>query len=201
MTHLPGLHRKPGDEREPHDFYATHPSAIPPLLTLLGWENGGKVIRENSCGQGHLSKALEAAGHTVISTDLIDRGYGVTGVDFLKPHWTDDMPVDAVIMNPPYKHALKFVEKSLTLAPVVCAFLRITFLETPDRAKFFEKHPPRYVAVFSKRMASSKDGKFYQDYFCTKTCEIKRKRESSTVCYAWFVWERGYTGDTVVRWI
>jgi len=188
MKHLPGLHRKPGDEREPHDFYATHPSAIPPLLTLLGWENGGKVIRENSCGQGHLSKALEAAGHTVISTDLIDRGYGVTGVDFLKPHWTDDIPVDAVVMNPPYKHALEFVSKSLELAPVVCAFLRLTWLESRRRRPFFDANPPRYVAVFSDRVPSCKGGDF-------------ENIGGSAVCYAWFVWERGYTGDTVVRWI
>lgn len=39
-----GLHRKEGEEREENDFYATHPAAIPPLLKVLGWENGGKFI-------------------------------------------------------------------------------------------------------------------------------------------------------------
>ncbi len=176
------------DDREENDFYATDPIAIIKLLDLLQWGQERKVVRENSCGQGHLSKALEAAGHTVISTDLIDRGYGVPGIDFLKPSWIDQMPVDAIIMNPPYKCAKDFVEKSLTLAPVVCAFLRITFLESRRRAEFFKKFPPRYVGVFIDRIPCSKNAIFAED-------------ESSTVCYAWFVWQCGYSGAPEVRWI
>ena len=26
-------------------------------------------------------------------------------------------------------------------------------------------------------------------------------KASSAVCYAWFVWQKGYTGDAVVKWI
>ena len=25
--------------------------------------------------------------------------------------------------------------------------------------------------------------------------------KSSAVCYAWFIWEKSYKGDTIVRWI
>lgn len=122
-----GLHRPPGVERQPEDFYATHPCAIPPLMNFLGWQNGGKLILEPCCGKGHLSSVMEIYGHTVVSTDLIDRGYGIGSVDFLSDHWTQHLNYDATITNPPYKLALKFVEKSLTLAPVVCMFLRLSF--------------------------------------------------------------------------
>lgn len=183
-----GLHRKEGEEREPHDYYATHSSSIPPLLKILGWEKGGKVIRENSCGAGHLSFPLELAGHKVISSDLIDRGYGITGVDFLKDNELDSEKFDATIMNPPYKYALAFVKKALTQSPITCAFLRITFLESERRKKFFDENPPRYVAVFSKRMKSSKSGLF-------------KTGESSTVCYAWFIWETGFKGKPEILWI
>ena len=185
---IPGLNRKNGAKRQEDDFYATHPSAIAPLLALLDWQSGGKVIRENSCGQGHLSKALEACGHTVISTDLIDRGYGIVPVDFLEDHWTDHIPVDAVIMNPPFKHARKFIDKSMTLAPVVCAFLRIQFLESGKRRKFFEENPPAIVAVFSERIPTSKDARFDPE-------------EKSATCHAWFIWYKDYKGPTIVRWI
>lgn len=176
-----GLHRKEGEEREEHDFYATHPSAIPPLLKVLGWEKGGKFIYEPACGLGHLSEPLQIYGHTVISTDLIDRGYGVGGVDFLQPTVYDNLGFDAVITNPPYKCALRFVEKSIQIAPIACHFLNIRFLESVTRRKFFEKHPPRYVCVFSERIPSSKNGLF-------------PKGESSAVCYAWFIWFRDFTG-------
>lgn len=182
---LKGINRPAGVERQPEDFYATDPAALPPLLKVLGheWESGGKLILEPACGQGHLSQVLELYGHQVISTDLVYRGYGVGDVDFLESNpLFDTVQYDAVITNPPFKYALQFVEKSLTLAPLVCMFLRIQFLESERRDKFFEKYPPRYVAVFRKRARTSKDAKFPEG-------------ESSATCHAWFIWERGYKGN------
>lgn len=181
---IKGLNRKEGEERQPDDFYATEPGAIPPLLKVLGaeWEQGGKRIYECACGKGHLSNMLELYGHQVTSTDLVDRGYGVGGVDFLQFNLYETMEFDAVITNPPFKHALQFIEKSLKIAPIVCMFLRIGFIESERRDKFFRENPPRYVAVFRKRARTSKDGKFPEG-------------ESSATCYAWFIWERGYKGN------
>lgn len=181
---MAGLHRQDGSERQPEDFYATDPAALPPLFKVLGpeWESGGKFILEPCCGQGHLSQIMELYGHQVISADLVDRGYGVGGVDFLQPTPYDGLPFDAVITNPPFSLAIPFIEKSLKLAPLVCMFLRIQFLESERRDKFFEQYPPRYVAVFRKRARTSKDAKF-------------PKGESSATCYAWFIWERGYKGN------
>lgn len=183
-----GFNRPPGVEREENDFYATDPAAIPPLLKFLGWNAGGKIIRDNSCGQGHLCWPLIVNGHTVVASDLIDRGFGITGINFLEYSWLDDLRYDGVIMNPPYKLARQFIEKSLNLAPVVCAFLRITFLESDGRRQFFKENPPRYVAVFIERMPSAKNADF-------------EKYEGSAVCYAWFIWERGYKGRPEIIWI
>jgi len=187
-SHLIGFNRPEGVEREKHDFYATSPKAISPLLKLLGWQYGGKFIFENSCGHGHLSKSLIQHGHTVISTDLVDRGYGASGVDFLKPSIYDTMPFDGIIMNPPYKHALEFIEKSLTIAPTVCAFLRLSFLESEGRYEFFQRRPPSIVGVFSDRVPSAKNADF-------------EKYSGSTVAYAWFIWQGTSTGDPVIKWL
>lgn len=102
---IKGLNRKEGEERQPDDFYATEPGVIPPLLKILGpeWEQGGKFILEPCCGQGHLSQIMELYGHQVTSTDLVDRGYGVGGVDFLADNVYENLPFDAIITNPPYK--------------------------------------------------------------------------------------------------
>ncbi|MAK38193.1 MAG: hypothetical protein CMC15_18685 [Flavobacteriaceae bacterium] len=185
-----GLHRSDGSERQKNDFYATGCEAVHPLMEFLNWEDGGKLIWENSCGQGHLSLPLQAYGHKVISTDLIDRGFGIGGVDFLKPSPFDHMPYDAIIMNPPYKNKKpqKFVEKALTISNLVCAFLRIQFLESTGRIEFYKKTPPKYVLIFSWRCRSSKNAKFHKD-------------EKSTQCYAWFIWEKGYSGDPIIKFI
>ena len=69
-------------ERQNEDYYATDPIAIDVLL-----KDGGvtfnKPIWECSCGEGHLSERLKSFGYEVRSTDLIDRGYGEGGIDFL----------------------------------------------------------------------------------------------------------------------
>ena len=68
-------------EREIHDYYATPPIATEMLCKI---ETFSKDILEPCCGEGHIAKVLEAHGYNVESMDLIDRGYGKGGVDFLK---------------------------------------------------------------------------------------------------------------------
>lgn len=133
------------EEREANDYYATEPKA---LELLLEEETFSKNIWECACGEGHLSKVLKAHGHKVLSTDLIDRGYGLGGIDFLK--W--DSPFDGdIITNPPYKFALEFVEKALEVIPKghkVAMFLKLQFLEGKARRAFFEKAPPeRFMSL------------------------------------------------------
>lgn len=61
------------EERETHDYYATEPKAATLLMEL---EPLSPLIWECACGEGHLAKEFEKAGHTVYGTDLIARGYG-----------------------------------------------------------------------------------------------------------------------------
>ena len=68
-------------ERAGHDYYATSPKALE--LLSPHYPIAHKVY-EPSCGEGHLSKWLVAHGHDVLSTDIVDRGYGVGGIDFFK---------------------------------------------------------------------------------------------------------------------
>ena len=186
---LAGLNRQDGSERQPEDFYATDPAAIPPLLKILGpeWESGGKFIYEPCCGKGHISQILELYGHNVVSSDLMDRGYGVGGVDFLEDNPVfDTVLYDAVITNPPFKYAVEFVKKSLKLAPLVCMLLRTAFIESERRDKFFEKYPPYRIYAFRKRPRTSKNGLFPEG-------------ESSATPMSWWVWKRDYKGPMIIE--
>lgn len=73
----------------------------------------------------------------------------------------------------------------------VAMFLKLQFLEGKERRELFKKWPPKVVYVSSSRIACAKNGQFDKD----------GKKASSAVAYAWYVWEKGYTGDTVVKWI
>lgn len=171
-------------EREFNGFYATEPKAMTLLLDLEKFNNN---IWECACGQGHLSKELHKQGYSVRSTDLIDRGYGTWGVNFLQ---CKDIFNGDIITNPPYKYAKEFVQKALDLIPTgnkVVMFLKLQFLEGKARKEMFEANPPKVVYVSSSRLNCAKNGEF-------------EKCKSSAIAYGWFVWEKGYTGDTIIKW-
>lgn len=67
--------------RPNEDYYATNPKAVELLLEN---ETFNHSIWECACGEEHIAKVLESNGYHVVSTDLIDRGYGTGGIDFLK---------------------------------------------------------------------------------------------------------------------
>ena len=174
-------------EREANDYYATEPKALELLLIL---EQFSPRVWECACGEGHLSEVLKKRGYSVVSSDLIDRGYGTGGVDFLECYnaWDGD-----IITNPPYKYAKEFAEHALDLVAdgrKVALFLKVQFLEGKARRGLFEKHPPKTIYVASSRLLCAKNGEFQK----------MRDGGGSAVAYAWFVWEKGYRGDTVVKW-
>ena len=99
-------------EREKNDFYATDPQSLEIFLDALKRDGVelDELIWECACGQGHLSEVLLKRGYTVKSSDLIDRGYGESDVDFLK---CGGVFHGDILTNPPYKFAKEFVEKAL----------------------------------------------------------------------------------------
>ena len=83
------------------------------------------------------------------------------------------------------------VEKALDLVAngyYVIMFLKIQFLEGKERRKLFDKYPPKYVYVNSARQICYLNGD-------------DSKKMSSAACYCWFVWEKGFKGEPIIRWI
>lgn len=179
-------------ERQADDYYATDPAAIDKLLTV---ETLNKYIWECACEGGHLAQRLKEYGYFVVASDIINRGYPLDfKQDFLQAD-SDTYPLMGdfdILTNPPYKYAQKFVSKALEVLNNGCKcfmFLKLTFLEGQKRYNdIFRNTPPQHVYVFSSRINCAMNGDF-------------DKYPSSAVAYAWFVWEKGYTGDTIVKWI
>ena len=176
-----GAHNLTEEDREEHDYYATQPIAAEWLMRI---EKLNKNIWECACGEGHLAKVFIEGGHNVKCTDLIDRGFGEGGVDFLKQTEVYD---GDIVTNPPYRYAKEFIEKALSLVKQgnkVCMFLKVQFLEGKARRKLFEDNPPKTVWVSTSRIQCGKNGEF----------------KGSMVAYAWYVWEKGYKGETTLKW-
>lgn len=177
-------------ERQPEDFYATPSETTKKLLDKL--ELKGSIL-ECACGQGHISEVLKEyyPNSDILSTDIVDRGYADEIKDFL----TDDFErVDNVITNPPFKYCKQFVEKALEISnDKVIMLLKIQFLESKSRKEFLENSPLKYIYVFSERQNTMKNG--------DPINPLNGKPWSSTMLLAWFVWEKGYEGEPIVRWL
>lgn len=172
-------------ERQPEDYYATDPIAG---YLLLEVEQELNNIWEPACGEGHLAKVFDEAGKLGKATDLINRGSGAIE-DFLlntEPYHNGD-----IVTNPPYKYAQEFVEHALSKVDEgrkVCMFLKVLFLETQKRKELFIKYPPKVIYVSSSRINCAKNGDFVT-------------YNSSAIAYAWYVWVKGYRGETLIKWI
>lgn len=184
---LSGNNRK--IDAHPEDYYATDPKAVEILLKN---ESFHPYIWEPACGGGHVSEVLLRHGYRVKNSDIIDRGYPNTEIiNFLsvtKDQIAGDHSRD-IITNPPYKYAKEFVEKALEISmdsTKVAMFLKLTFLEGQARRELFKRYPPKKIYVFSGRVECAKNGEF---------------TGGSAVAYAWFIWEKGFKGNPIIKWV
>lgn len=178
------------ESREENDFYKTDPKALEVFLDNFELH---KNVWECACGDGGLSEVLISHGYNVLSTDIVDRGY--KNLLFTKNFFEFDAEYNGdILTNPPYKYATEFVLHSLELIPTgnyVVMFFPIQFLESQKRYdSVFKKFPPKYVYVFSNRVDTAMNGEFE-----------KYKKCGPTRCYCWFVWEKGFNGEPIIRWI
>ena len=177
-------------EREQDDYYATPPKAVKQLCEL---EKFSHNILEPCCGEGHISKTLISLGYDVESSDIVNRGFGDRFCSIMELEGPYDKDI---ITNPPYKYALEFLDKCLSLVTdghKVAMFLKLQFLETSKRYYYFQKYPIKTVYVSSNRLGCGKGGVFNR---FDKDGELNN---GSAVCFAWFVWEKGYKGKTTLE--
>ncbi len=179
-----GASNHASEDRQAEDFYATDPIAMVKLLEI---EKFNQNIWECASGENHLVAPLVEAGYSVRSSDLIKRTDTTEQLDFLQCNdsWDGD-----IVTNPPYKYAQQFVEKGMDVISDgnrIALFLKLQFLEGKKRRELFNKYPPKVVYVSSSRIKCAKNGDF-------------DKYDSSAIAYAWFIWEKGYKGETVIKW-
>jgi hypothetical protein len=165
------------------DFYPTPAWAT---FALIDNESLKGPIWEPACGNGAMVHVLRETGQPVEATDLYDRGFGETGVDFLR----SSRKVENIVTNPPYNSAEGFVEAGIRQTThKLCLLLRLAFLEGANRQrKIFTKTPPARVWIFSERIT------FYPANAVVKG--------SGTTAYAWFVWDKQTDNRrTELKWL
>jgi hypothetical protein len=121
-TPEPAAHRAihySGYDRKGRDFYATPSWVTEALLRHVTFRG---PVWEPCCGDGAMSSIFAGHGYDVVSTDLVDRGFGTPGVDFLGCQVVPG-GCRSIVTNPPYGDTGSHVGQSKSPAAML-GFLR-----------------------------------------------------------------------------
>lgn len=155
------------------DFYPTPWDTTRALLNKLRLDKSIKIW-EPACGEGHMVKEITAAGYSVKSTDLFDRGYGESCIDFTKQ--TDNRGCQWIITNPPFKEAESFIETASSLNLDGFAFLfKSQFWHAKKRLPLFRKYKPAMILSLTWR----------PDFM------FSQRGGSPTMECSWTIWKKG----------
>lgn len=178
--------------RHPQDFYPTNIEHVEAALSLIpivpewvldpGMGDGifGKVARNcwHNANLVGVELRLDAPFYNAYDWNI--------RADFLRMSGITPM-FDAVIGNPPYQCAEAFIRQSMVLlrdGGYMVFLLRLAFLESMSRYTLFTRElTPQKVVVCSDRPSFTGDGK------------------TDATAYAFFVWQKGYTGAASLEWV
>jgi hypothetical protein len=177
-----------------HDLYETSPVALTPFLDTVDLPD---VLWEPACGRGAIVRALRARGHQVYATDLIDydsRDQDVARWDFFKQKQLP-IGVRAIITNPPYKTAARFVQHALDLCPLVFMLLKLSFLEAGNDKTVDGR----------ARLLAIDGGKLARVYVFRNRLPMMHRdgwtgnKVPNPTAYAWFCWDHAHRGPATIH--
>lgn len=171
-------------KERPGDCYDTPPQAVRALLAV---EKLPYRIWEPACGTGNIVTVLRRAGHAVVATDLNQRGCpdSLPRVDFLLP-LAYFPPCDAIVTNPPFALAQRFIERALERTSLVIMLLRLAFLESERRSNILDGGQLRSVHVFKNRLPMMHRAGW------------TGPKATSAIAFAWFVWDLQHRGPATI---
>jgi hypothetical protein len=164
-------------ERREHDFYPT--TEWEPTAALVEAEASaldGLRIWEPACGAGDMARELLARGVRLDwSTDLVDRGFGEGGVDFLAAPAPEGC--DGIISNPPFNIADRFIERAIGDHgfTYVALLLKATYWNAGRRIGLHRRFPPTAYLPLGFRVDFTGEGQPPMDLF-------------------WFIWDARAAG-------
>jgi hypothetical protein len=161
----------------PSDFYPTPHNVTIALLQYLQLPLD-TIIWEPACGEGHMVKAMQENGYSVIATEKYPRGYGITGRDFLT---ADLVPCDWIITNPPFSLAEEFIKKCAIHQQPFALLLKSQYWHSQKRYNLFQQYRPSAVLPLTWR----------PDFL------FGAKSGSPTMEVIWTVWDSSIPQQTV----
>jgi len=186
--------RVDGLERSKDEFYPTPPE---PTRAFLHAEidrlRDFGTIWEPAAGNGAMVREMESVGLTVRTSDLVDRG---CGADIRSFYDFSVAPARAIVTNPPFDqcgwgtpafHALgkgnaRWLKHALDTLDVdfMALLMNWGWPGAGGLGPFYAAHPPARVYLMRWKIDFTGQG-------------------APPMLNGWFVWDRGWKGETVLR--
>lgn len=176
-------------ERDALDFYIEERWVNERLFDMETFHTG--KIYDPACGVGRVLEAAQAAGYSVLGSDIVDRDcrFQDAKADFLHGVVTTKIPID-IVSNPPFTIADEFLQKALKVTTHKVALLMPATWHLGDwRARMLRRTPLRRVWCLSPR-PSRPPGLAILDGL------VPGGGRSD---FAWYIWEHGYDGHPELR--
>lgn len=144
----------PMNGRNPHDFYSTPSDAIKSLIPILRKRNWPNYVWEPACGALAITNILKKHGFGVISSDKYPVNDTIAEVDFLGNIESPYAMEYAIITNPPFSLAYRFIQQGLELKSDVhmALLLKATYWNVATRLNLFFKYRPSLVMPLTWRL-------------------------------------------------
>jgi type I restriction-modification system DNA methylase subunit len=133
-------------DRSATDFYPTPANVTKALADYI--DVRGMTVWEPACGAGHMARALEDAGASVIATELNYQGYGRGAIDYLA---AEDMQCDFIITNPPFRLSEEFIRRSIERKKPFAMLLKSQYWHSAKRRNLWFDHIPIAVLPLTWR--------------------------------------------------
>jgi hypothetical protein len=175
-------------ERETADFYPTPPE---PTRAILKAESARlrdfEAIWEPACGDGAMVREIRSAGHFCIATDLVQRGGAEAVCDFFA-YTSPPRTRLAMVTNPPFCEVNwrdgkgRWITHAMDVLGVeyMALILPWNWPGAAGMAGMWQKTPPARVYLMRWRIDFTGQG-------------------TPPMLNAWFVWDRKWRGETVLR--
>jgi predicted RNA methylase len=165
------------------DLYETPPVATEALLRV---ESLPQRIWEPAAGRGAIVRALRAAGHEVVASDIRTYDFDLDFESDFLAATKAPAGIELLLTNPPYGRAGEFVTQALRLCPRVIMLCRLAFLESARRAPILDTGQLARIHVFKRRLPMMHRHGW------------TGPRASSAMAFGWFIWNRDHVGPTTV---
>lgn len=174
-------------KRNASDFYQTPYSLTRKLLQREEFDKN-KTILEPCCGAGAILKVLEEEGYKYYGYDL-DNPEAPRHKDF----FTETRNPFYIITNPPFRIAKEFILHMKEIVKEKFALLLpLNYLHGKER----------FDIIWTDKIFPLKKVYILTRYpMLTQEVRPDGKYKTGMMVYAWYIWEKEYTGNPQIDWI